>query len=233
MNYFLDTKFSKQNAILSPEESKHALRSLRLRIGDELIVGDGNGLRYRCSLASVDDKLAHLNIQEILKKEPPTNQLTIALAPTKSPSRFEWFLEKATEMGIVKIIPLQTQNSERTRINAKRALKIVHSASKQSQRFFIPEISSLVKLADLETDNYDHCFLAHCAENFERTELIHALANVSGKILVLIGPEGDFSADEIKALIQKGFTGVSLGNNRLRTETAGVYTTAIFSAQVD
>ncbi len=198
-----------------------------------MTVGDGKGLRYICNLESIDGSLAHLHIREILKKEPPENQLTIALAPTKSPSRFEWFLEKATEMGIWKIVPLQTQNSERPRINVKRAQKILIAASKQSQRFYIPQITPLEKIAAMETDEYDHHFLAHCEESYERIELFQALSNSAGKVLVLIGPEGDFTKEEIEVFTQNGFTGVSLGRNRLRTETAGVYAAAIFSAQVD
>jgi len=233
MNYFLDTSFSELNPILNAEESKHALRSLRLRIGDELIVGNGNGLRYTCSLETVDGHLAHLKILELIKQEAPSNQLTIAIAPTKNPSRFEWFLEKATEMGIWEIIPLATQHSERSRINDKRAEKILRSASKQSQRFYIPRLREVKKLDKISFADYDHCLLAHCDSNFERRELVGISSQVKGRVLVLIGPEGDFSKEEIEKLNKLGFTGVSLGKNRLRTETAGVYAAAIFSAHMD
>jgi len=233
MNYFLDTNFSELNPILNAEESKHALRSLRLRIGDELIVGNGNGHRYICSLDTVDGHLAHLKILEVIKQEAPSNQLTIAIAPTKNPSRFEWFLEKATEMGVWEILPISTRHSERTRINDKRAGKILHAASKQSQRFYIPRLQEVKKLDKINLVDYEHHFLAHCDENYERIDLVQLISKLKGRVLILIGPEGDFSPEEIQSLVEKGFTGVSLGKNRLRTETAGVYAAAIFSAHMD
>lgn len=233
MNYFLDTNFSESNPILNADESKHALRVLRIKTGEELLVGNGKGLRYRCSLARIENNLAHLKIDEVLSQDSPKNQLTIGIAPTKNPSRFEWFLEKSTEMGIWEVIPLISQNSERTKINEKRANKIVHAATKQSQRFYLPRLMPLTKLKDLNTEPYDHCFIAHCNPEYNRQELARVLANAEGKVLVLIGPEGDFDPGEIEQLQDKGLHGVSLGTNRLRTETAGIYTAAIFSIGTD
>jgi len=199
-------------------------------VDDELMVGDGNGTRYRCSLAGIEDNQARLNILEIFRENSPENRLTVAIAPTKNPSRFEYFLEKATEMGVWEIIPLKTQNSERPRINEKRSLKIVRAASKQSQRFYIPEIKDLIRLNDLDITAYDHHLIAHCDANFDRRELAHVISKIKGKIIMLIGPEGDFSPGEIKEMNDLGFKGVSLGKNRLRTETAGVFAAAIYSA---
>lgn len=232
MNYFLDSEFSEKQPTLSAQESKHALRSLRLKVDDELMVGDGNGTRYRCSLAGIEDNQARLNILEIFRENSPENRLTVAIAPTKNPSRFEWFLEKGTEMGIWEIIPIRSQHSERPRVNVKRAHKIIHAASKQSQRFFIPKLQELSKLKDLSNSQYDHCFIAHCDSNFKRRNLANALNELRGSILVLIGPEGDFSPEEIARMQEEKVIGVSLGTNRLRTETAGVFVAAIYSSSI-
>ena len=232
MNYFLDTGFSKEQPILNPEESKHALRSLRLTAGDELTVGDGKGHRYRCILTGVDNNLAKLSIEDALEETPPANKLTIGIAPTKTPSRFEWFLEKATELGIWSIIPIISQHSERPRINDKRARKIIHAASKQSQRFYIPELLPLIKLKDIRLSEYDHVYLAHCNAGYNRSDLMQLLKDSEGTTLILIGPEGDFSVDEIETLQKNKALDVSLGKNRLRTETAGVYAAAIYSSSI-
>jgi len=232
MNYFLDTNFTEKQPILNAEESKHALRSLRLSVGDELIVGNGKGKRFRCSLAGIDDKLARLNILEVSQENSPEDRLSIAIAPTKNPSRFKWFLEKGTELGIWEVIPIICKHSERPRINEKRALKIIHAASKQSQRYFIPQMNGLTKLKDLHEPKFDHRFVAHCNPDYPRTQLAKELSQINGSVLVLIGPEGDFSQEEIDHLEEKGFVGVSLGKNRLRTETAGVYTAAIYSSSI-
>jgi len=232
MNYFLDTDFSKEQPVLNPEESKHALRSLRLKAGDELTVGDGKGNRYTCTLEGVDNNLAKLSIEDALEENPPANRLTVGIAPTKNPSRFEWFLEKATELGIWSILPITSQHSERPRINEKRARKIIHAASKQSQRFYLPKLMPLIQFKDIRTSEYDHVYLAHCNANYNRIDLLQLLKEPKGTTLILIGPEGDFSVDEIKTLQEKKVLGVSLGKNRLRTETAGVYAAAIYSSSI-
>ena len=233
MNYFLDTDFSAHNPVLNPEETKHAIRSLRLKTGDKLIVGNGCGIRYRCALKDSDGQQAQLDIISEERKDVPKNQLTIAIAPTKNPSRFEWFLEKATEMGVWEFQPLISQHSERPRINEKRASKIIHAAAKQSQRYFIPRLLPLTKLKKVDLEIYDHIFLAHCNSDFDRSDFKDQLQKSHGKTLVMIGPEGDFSEDEIKTLQENRATGVSLGNNRLRTETAGVFVAAIYSSMLD
>lgn len=229
MHYFLDPQFSVENPVLNEDEGRHAVKSLRLTVGDEILIGDGNGKKYRTRIGSVEGyslKTKVLQREEIDRQSP---FLSIAMAPTKNASRFEWFLEKATELGVDEIIPLKTSRTERPRINAKRALKIILSATKQSQRAYIPKFGDLKSLTGIIDNKSEQNLIAHCDINFAREDFLSVLENKKNS-LILIGPEGDFSPDEIQNLQLQGFKGISLGKNRLRTETAGVHVAALFSA---
>jgi 16S rRNA (uracil1498-N3)-methyltransferase len=170
---------------------------------------------------------------EIVEKEENYEKrpyyLHIAIAPTKSNDRFEWFLEKATEIGIDKITPIICDHSERRKIRSDRLEKVILSAVKQSKKAWLPELSPLIgfkefiKQAGMEEQKY----IAHCREG-ERPELIKIL-NHNSSLLILIGPEGDFSEEEIMIANTQGFSSVSLGKSRLRTETAGIVASQICS----
>ena len=212
-------------AIINDEEQQHIVKVLRMKDGEEIHVTDGKG-----SLASgtliIEGKKAGIEITEIKTETHDFNlKLHIAIAPTKNIDRIEYFVEKAVEMGISEITILQTEKTERKNISIDKIRKQAISASKQSLRFHFPVINDLIKLQDfLKNVNSETTFVAHCNENLERINLnkIPQLENYT----FLIGPEGDFSDKEILFLAEKGIKAVSLGNQRLRTETAGVFVAA-------
>ena len=193
---------------INDEEQQHIVKVLRMKEGEEIFVTDGKG------------NLAKGNLVFEL-----TRQLHIAIAPTKNIDRIEFFVEKATEMGISEITILNTEKTERKNLNIDKLRKQAVAASKQSLRFFFPKINDITKLSDfIKNVNPEMTFVAHCDVAFERINLseIPELTNPT----FLIGPEGDFSEKEIKMLAEKGIKAVSLGHQRLRTETAGIFVTA-------
>lgn len=211
--------------IINHEEQQHIVKVLRMGEGEEISVTDGKGNVAHGELVLVGKRVS-LNIKKTEVNIPnfPT-QLHIAIAPTKNIDRIEFFLEKATEMGISEITLLQTEKTERKNLNIDKLRKQSIAASKQSLRFHFPIINDLTKFTDFikkldpETD-----FVAHCNQNLERIDLKHITPQKN--ITFLIGPEGDFSDKEIQILAEKGIKAVSLGNQRLRTETAGVFVAA-------
>jgi len=212
-------------AIINDEEQQHIVKVLRMKNGEEIHVTDGKG-----NLASgklmIEGKKATLEVSEIQTDYPDfTPRLHIAIAPTKNIDRIEFFVEKAVEMGISEITILQTEKTERKNINIDKLRKQAIAASKQSLRFHFPTINDSVKLQDfLKNINPENTFVAHCHENLERIELKEIPK--PEHITFLIGPEGDFSEKEISFLAEHHIKAVSLGNQRLRTETAGVFVAA-------
>lgn len=214
---------------IEAEESRHILRVLRKQIGDEIYITNGHGFLFKSVIRSISGKKCQIEITSVTFQEPPKTKLHIAIAPTKSSDRFEFFLEKATEIGISEITLLLTKNSERKRINLVRCEKILQSAMKQSNRVFLPKLNNMVKFDSfLETlDTQASRYIAHC-EDVEKVQL-GTIKDTLKDICFLIGPEGDFSPTEIKDALQSGFKPVSLGAKRLRTETAGIYVCMAFS----
>lgn len=211
--------------LLHEDEQQHISKVLRMREGEELFVTDGKGTLAKAQLHYAGKKIK-LHISEIWEhtKNFP-RQLHIAMAPTKNIDRTEFFVEKATELGIAEITFLLTENSERKNLNLERIHKQVLAASKQSCRTHFPKINELIKLSDfLKNVEYSQTFAAHCHENLERTSLAN-LAEFQN-ITLLIGPEGDFSEKEIAQLAAHGIKGLSLGTQRLRTETAALFAAA-------
>ncbi len=210
---------------INDEEQQHIVKVLRMREGEEIFVTDGNGNIAQGNLV-FEGKKVSLDLKEI--KENLTEfspKLHIAIAPTKNIDRIEFFIEKATEMAISEITILQTEKTERKNLNIDKLRKQAIAASKQSLRFHFPKINDVTKLSDfIKNINPDTTFVAHCDASFERTE-ISKIQNVEN-ITFLIGPEGDFSEKEINLLSEKGIKAVSLGNQRLRTETAGIFVAA-------
>ena len=201
------------------------LKVLRMREGEEIFVTDGKGNLAKGNLI-FEGKKVSLDIKEIKENLPEFSpKLHIAIAPTKNIDRIEFFVEKATEMAISEITILQTEKTERKNLNIDKLRKQAIAASKQSLRFHFPKINDVTKLSDfLKNVNPETTFVAHCDASFERTE-ISKIQNVEN-ITFLIGPEGDFSEKEIKLLSEKGIKAVSLGKQRLRTETAGIFVAA-------
>lgn len=229
MHYFLDSDFDPNIGILCEEESRHALKSLRLALGDEILIGDGKGKRYTGAIKVIGKKELIVDVLSVENFEIPLPQLTIAIAPTKNPSRFEWFLEKATELGVYQIIPIETKRTERPRFKHDRAERIIHAATKQSMRAFIPILEHITPISRVLEMNHSIKLIAHCDENTKRVHIADFSRDNSARdILILIGPEGDFTSEEIQNAKENGFQPVILGQNRLRTETAGVFAAAAF-----
>jgi 16S rRNA (uracil1498-N3)-methyltransferase len=211
--------------IINDEEQQHIVKVLRMKNGEEIHVTDGKGNLASGTLL-IGGKKAEIEVSEIKTALPDFDpKLHIAIAPTKNIDRIEFFVEKAVEMGISEITILQTEKTERKNINIEKIRKQAVAASKQSLRFHFPVIHDTIKLADfLKNIDPEHTFVAHCHENLARTELkdIPSLKQIT----FLIGPEGDFSEKEIQFLSDSNVKAVSLGNQRLRTETAGVFVAA-------
>lgn len=208
---------------LDADESKHLVRVLRAQVGDEVGLVDGKGNRYRGCLTQVDKRACLLETKLVESLPEPANALTLVIAPTKSTDRFEWLLEKAMEYGVRRIQPVWTARSERKKEKTDRWEKILVNALKQSQQLWLTELAPAVPLdAWLASEAAVHTsgFIAHC-EPGEKPHLFEALSSAEA-CWVAIGPEGDFSAEEIAAAIAAGAQSVTLGSQRLRTETAGL-----------
>lgn len=219
---------------LDSEESRHAVRVLRLREDDSINVTDGKGNLFHCKIVDAHD---HACVVEVEKQELTTHNsqfsIHLAVAPTKNPSRMEWLVEKAVEVGVDEITLLQCDHSERSFLKTDRLEKLAISAMKQSLHTVLPKINPAVKLSDwldseFRTLNSELRFIAHCEADKPRTPLANALKSGMDTV-VLIGPEGDFSEEEIALALEKGFIPVSLGPSRLRTETAALYAVCAFN----
>ena len=211
------------NPILPESDSQHCVRVLRMKEGDTLEVIDGKGHRYTCRLIEAHAKRAHVEIIE--KQDVPLswqNNITIAVAPTKHLDRMEWMVEKLTEIGVNRIIPLLCRYSERKELKIERLEKIAISAMKQSLKTVLPIIDVMTPIKDVITEQiYDQRFIAYCDTSIPR-KLLSAEYRANKDTLILIGPEGDFSTEEINLALNSGYKPISLGDNRLRTETAAV-----------
>ena len=212
---------------LDQEESNHCVRVLRHRAGDRIDVIDGEGTLYRCILADDNPKGASA---QVLERVPEWNahpyRLTVGCCPTKNNDRFEWFVEKATELGVDVIVPLIGEHSERKVYKTERAQRIALSATKQSLKARIPEIREPLSVKDFLQEPDDSLkLIAYCFDDpsVPRVSIREALASYQGReVTVLIGPEGDFSLEEARMAVEKGYVPVHLGPSRLRTETAAV-----------
>lgn len=203
-------------------ESKHIIRVLRKRENDILNITDGKGNLYEAKISLANDKHCVATII-VVHKQPKSwpYYIHIAIAPTKSNDRFEWFLEKATEIGIDEITPILCQNSERKVVKHERLEKIVLSAMKQSLQCVLPKLNPATSVSDFLNQNHSGTLcIAHCEDS--KKNLLKHVVQTNEKTTILIGPEGDFSVTEIRHALERGFQPVSLGENRLRTETAGL-----------
>ncbi|MFR3188461.1 MAG: 16S rRNA (uracil(1498)-N(3))-methyltransferase [Phocaeicola sp.] len=210
------------NPELPEEEAAHCLRVLRLTVGDEVMLTDGKGLFYKAVISAATGKRCQVKVVESIEQEPFWNgHLHLAMAPTKNMDRIEWFAEKATEIGFNELSFLNCRFSERKVIKTERIEKIVVSAVKQSLKAYKPVVNEMMDFSRfMEKDFSGQKFIAHCYEG-EKPLLKDVL--VPGQdALVLIGPEGDFSMEEVQKAEAAGFRAISLGKSRLRTETAAL-----------
>lgn len=207
---------------LPEEESQHCVRVLRLKEGDPITLTDGKGFLYTAILANAHPKHCRVDITEQHRQTPLWNYIIhIAIAPTKNMDRMEWFVEKATEIGINTITCLRCRHSERREIKLQRLNKIAVSAMKQSQKTWLPQINEMIDFNTFISQKLDgDKMIAHCAE--DKKQLIKDSYKPNSNALILIGPEGDFSSEEINAALSAGFSPISLGKSRLRTETAAL-----------
>ena len=224
MQLFYNSEITSQTTQITFDkiESKHIVRVLRKQINDTLKITNGKGFLFDVKIIIASDKKCLAEVTHFEEKSKPWNYyLHIAIAPTKSNDRIEWFLEKATEIGVDEITPIICSNSERRIVKLERFDKIIQSAMKQSLKFTLPKLNKPIKLNDfLKQDLDGQVCIAHCEEQ-EKT-LLQSVVKPSEKITILIGPEGDFSSEEIKKCLAKNMTPISLGESRLRTETAAL-----------
>ncbi len=204
---------------LSEEESKHACRVLRLKNGDQLLLLDGRGGTFLTEITEDHPKHCTVKVLKYDFEENDLKEIHIAIAPTKNNERIEWFLEKTTELGITEITLLLCGNSERKQIKEDRFEKILVSAMKQSQRKYLPKLNTLVPFREF-IQKHPKGALAHCYEGEKKN--VQAVFK-STDYPILIGPEGDFTPEEVELAQKSGYDFVTLGKNRLRTETAGLY----------
>jgi 16S rRNA (uracil1498-N3)-methyltransferase len=220
--YNQDINSNTKNFQFDKEESRHIIRVLRKKEGDTLHITNGKGLLFLAKVSSANDKKCEVELVSHEEKKKNWNyHLHIAIAPTKMNDRFEWFLEKATEIGIDEITPLICENSERKVIKPERFEKVIISAMKQSLKFQLPKLNEAQKFSDFISKPQEGIkFVAHCEESDKKT--LQSQLQTVNKITILIGPEGDFSPKEISKALQHKYIPLSLGESRLRTETAGV-----------
>ncbi len=209
------------NYILSKDESKHVIRVLRKSQGDTIHLTNGKGHLFKAEIVIPNPNKCKLRITSNSYQEPRLYKLHLAVAPTKLNDRFEWFLEKATEIGVTEITPLLCDHNERKVIKEERFLKIIQSAMKQSLHYHLPKLNALTSFKDfIAQTEVSNTFIAHCEETHKKS--LKECIQRQQKYTILIGPEGDFSTSEIELALTSGITPVTLGNSRLRTETAAI-----------
>lgn len=222
MHLFYTPDIEAETYQLSEEESKHASRVLRLVEGDEVILTDGRGNWITSQIIDAHQKRCMV---KVITKEtnyhPKPYHLKMVVAPTKNISRFEWFLEKATEIGIDEITPLLSEHSERKEVKLKRLEKVVTSAMKQSLKAWHPQLNEMTSFSKIMEDNFEgKKFIAYCEADKE--ERMEKYLNPGEKAIILIGPEGGFSPEEIEQAKNNGYLPISISQSRLRTETAAI-----------
>lgn len=226
VQYFFATKKEIGDGFLNEEESHHCLKVLRKKVGDQIHLLDGEGGIYRAEILANKGKLAGIKVIEARKEEYNLPHLHLLVAPTKNIDRFEFFIEKACELGVKEITPIICGNSERKHLNVEKLRKRMLAACKQSGTTYFPQLNEVIRLKEVGKYTADQKLIAHCYSQ----ETPHLKAFDLGKsTMVLIGPEGDFLEEEVKLLMEQGYHGISLGPKRLRTETAAVFVCATFN----
>ncbi len=227
MQLFYAPNITPPHYTLSEEESKHCIRVLRMSQGDTLHITDGRGNLFCCRITDANPKRCSVEVVETTAEYGRLPySLTIAISPPKSIERYEWFLEKATEVGICEVIPIITAHSERRQVKRERDEKIITSAMKQSLKAYHPTLHEAMSFKELisresgaELKFIAHCGEAVCADGFA---YLPSVLKAEQSVEILIGPEGDFSPEEVKAAVANGYREITLGSQRLRTETAAL-----------
>lgn len=224
--YKEDIDLSSTALVLDEDTSKHVVQVLRMQVGGLLQVTDGKGNLFTAEIADNNRKKCEVTILKTTNNKPQTTNISIAISLLKNTSRFEWFLEKATELGVAEIIPLICARTEKTAFKTERMKSILVSAMLQSEQCFLPVLREPVKFGVVLSSAHQQKFIAHCIDG-EKRELADMInENLSSKI-ILVGPAGDFTAEEVQAAVEHHFIPVALGSTRLRTETAGIAAAAL------
>jgi 16S rRNA (uracil1498-N3)-methyltransferase len=219
--YNININETTENFSFDKEESKHIIKVLRKKDTDILYVTNGLGLLFKTEITLASDSKCTVKIISFEKSTPSKYHLHLAVAPTKMNDRYEWFLEKATEIGVHEITPIICDRSERKVINAERFDKIILTAMKQCNQLYLPKLNSAMTFKEfVKLKNEGLQLVAHCEETDKKT--LKSVLVPNENITMLIGPEGDFSEKEIEAALENNYIPVSLGNTRLRTETAAI-----------
>ena len=224
MQLFYNSEINKttQDFTFDKTESRHIVRVLRKKEGDTINITNGLGQLFTSEILIANDKKCLVKILNVKTFEKPWNYYVhIAIAPTKLNDRFEWFIEKATEIGVDEITPIICDHSERKVLKKDRMEKIIHAAAKQSLKYYFPKLNEPISFKEFINSNFEgQLFIAHCEETDKKS--LKTEISPKQNITLLIGPEGDFSTKEIEQSLVHNFIPVSLGESRLRTETAGV-----------
>ena len=220
--YFFEPLLSKEDSFytLSENTSKHCVQVLRMHIGDKILLTDGKGMVAKVALTALHKTKAQAKIEDVTFQPPTTQKKCIGIGLLKNNARLEWFLEKATEFGITEIIPMITEHTEKNHFRYDRSMAVIAAAMIQSQQCYLPILHDATPFKQvIQQTNYQQKLIAHC-ENTPKTELANTV--ITDNALLLIGPEGDFSSEEIQDAQENNYVAVGLGTNRLRTETAAI-----------
>ena len=229
MQLFYAPQITLPEYTLAEEESKHAIKVLRLSVGDTLHITDGRGTLHLCQVVSDSAKHCTVRVLESQHEFEKRNYtLTMAVAPTKNIDRYEWFLEKATEIGVDNYVALESEHSERRIIKPERELKVITAAVKQSLKAYHPTLEDMTDFKKFVTRDFDgRKFIAHCGEAIKGKSYLASTLAAGENAVILIGPEGDFSPEEVRLAVENGFEEITLGTQRFRTETAAVMAVAM------
>jgi len=229
--YFFEPFESSDIIVLSEANMHYMMHVLRMKVGEQCWITNGKGIRCLATITSASKRSCTITSGECIQSFTPPSSLHLAIAFTKNPARIEWLLEKATEVGIGYITPLITHRSEKIHWKQERYEKILTAAMLQSQQTWLPVLNEATRLENLITCDADIKCIAWCEEHNDKNALLLHIQN-DKKTIILVGPEGDFTSDEVHLCMQHGFKPVSLGSNRLRTETAGLYACVVYNSLI-
>ena len=231
MPFFFIDHLNEKTIVLDEDTSKHMINVLRMKNGEEILLTDGKGKKARASILDDNRKKCTVEIISVEEEKEREKKVTVGISLIKNSSRFEWFLEKATEIGVSEIIPLICERTEKEKFRFDRMQNILISAMLQSQQCWLPVLHEPMEFEKAVPLSFEQKFIAHCNE-IHKFPLANQPINQSSNQLIFIGPEGDFTHDEIELALRNNFIPVSLGNTRLRTETAGIVAATILLATI-
>jgi 16S rRNA (uracil1498-N3)-methyltransferase len=221
--FFFSQHIKNESIVLEGDEFIHCIKTLRNEIGNSVSILDGLGNEFLCTIESISKNNCSLKIISTLKNQEKKNSLFLAVTPTKNSDRFEWLVEKCVELGVSKIQPIITEKTEKFRLNLERLNRISIAALKQSGNLYLPEILEPIKYSQFiknDFNEFENKLIAHCkVDTLEKLKPEY----LNGKTIIAIGPEGDFTLNEIELSTQNNFKEISLGSQRLRTETAALF----------